>query len=96
MFFPNHDRDYVQDLERIGAASIGRLHAKDAQVEQQRAQALAALKRLAVEKAITLERLKWSSERSGPRLDDPSFKRKVQDTAADLLFQSHMHFSTDG
>ena len=96
MFFTNRHPDYVQDLERIGAASIARLRAKDARVEQHRVQALSDLKRLAVEKAITLERLKWSSERDGPRLDDPSFKRKVQDTAADLLFQSHLHFSTGG
>jgi hypothetical protein len=96
MFFANRHPDYLQEIERIGAASIARLHAKDAQVEQHRTQALSDLKRLAVEKAIVLERLKWSSERGGPRLDDPSFKRQVQDTAADLLFQSHLHISIDG
>lgn len=90
MFFTHRHHDYVQDLERIGAASLERLHARDAQVEQHRMQALDELKRFAIQKAIVVERLKWGDDH---RLNDPWFKRQVQNTASELLFQSHLQLS---
>jgi hypothetical protein len=96
MFFSRRSPDYVTELERIGNGALARGRAKEADIERQRNNALNELKQLAVQKAIIIERLRRSSDLSGPRLDDPVFKRKVQDTAADLLFQSHLHFSIDG
>jgi hypothetical protein len=92
MFFSAHSRDYVADIEHIGAEALARGRAKEARSQTHRQDALDKLKLLAVEQAIAVERLRWPF--SGPRLDDPSFKRKVQDTAADLLFQAHLHLST--
>jgi len=89
-------RDYLPDIERIGDQALTRLHAKDAQVSQRRTLGLANLKRLAIEQAIAIERLKHPSFSDGPRLDDPAFKRKVQDTAAALLFEAHLHLSVGG
>jgi hypothetical protein len=96
MFFSRRSPDYVTELERIGNEALGRLRAKDATVEHQRNLALNELKQLAVQKAIIIERLRRASFEKAPRLDDPVFKRKVKDTAAELLFQSHLHFSIDG
>ena len=100
MFFPQRSPDYVADIERIGSAALSRFRAneahKAAQTECHRQLALDKLKKLAVEQAIVIERLAWSSFAGGPRLDDPAFKRKVQDTAAALLFQSHLPLSVDG
>lgn len=96
MFFFRRSRDYVAEVERIGAEALARGRAKQANIEQQRNSALTELKQLAVQKAIIIERLQRSSDLDGPRLDDPVFTRKVQDTAADLLFQSHLHLSVDG
>jgi hypothetical protein len=96
MFFLDRFHDYLPDIERIGTQALTRLQAKDAQVDQHRQLALNKLKCLAVEQAIAIERLNHPSFCRGPRLDDPSFKRKVQDTAADLLFQSHLHLSVNG
>jgi hypothetical protein len=89
----NPRRDYLQDMENRGNEAVARFHAQQANIEQTRQRSIEDLKRLAIEKAITIERLEWTSSLAGPRLDDPSFKRKVQDTAAALLFQSHMHLS---
>jgi hypothetical protein len=100
MFFLQRSPDYVADIERIGAAALAHGRAKQAQVDAQvdRHQQLARdkLKLLAVEQAITIERLKWPLSNVGPRIDDPAFKRKVQDMAAALLFQSHLHLAIDG
>jgi hypothetical protein len=96
MFFSRRSPDYVTELERIGNEALGRLRAKDASVEHHRSLALNELKQLAVQKAIIIERLQRASFEKTPRLDDPVFKRKVQDTAAALLFQSHLHFCIDG
>jgi hypothetical protein len=97
MFFLDFFRDpYLRQIELTGAAAVGRFHAKQANIEQTREHALGKLKRLAVEQAITIERLNHPSFCNGPRLDDPAFKRKVQDTAAALLFESHLHLSVGG
>jgi hypothetical protein len=96
MFFLQRSPDYLADIERTGAEALARGRAKEADVERHRDRALSELKQLAVQKAIIIGRLQRSSNLDGPRLDDPVFKRKVQDTAAALLFQSHLHFSTDG
>jgi len=100
MFFSHRSPDYLTDIERIGSAAVFRFRAKEAekaaQVERQQQFALKKLKLLAVEHAVTIERLKWSSSATGPRLHDPAFKRTVQDTAAALLFQSYLHLSVDG
>lgn len=95
MFFSAHSRDYVADIERIGAEALARGRAREARSHTHWQGALDKLKLLAVEQAIAVERLKWPFS-DGPRLDDPSFKRKVQDTAADLLFQAHLHLSVAG
>jgi len=87
---------YLRQIEGTGAEAVGRFHAKRANIEQTRQQALDKLKVLAVQQAITIERLNHPSFCNGPRLDDPIFKRKVQDTAATLLFESHLHLSVSG
>lgn len=96
MFFPQRSHDYLAAIESIGYEAIARGREKDADIERQRDRALDELKVLAVQKAIVIERLQHSSNLDGPRLDNPVFKRKVQDTAAALLFQSHLHLSVAG
>lgn len=96
MFFLNRIHDcHLAEMERTGNEAAARFHARQSDIERTRQRAIDALKRLAIEKAIIIKRLEGTSSRGGPRMDDPSFKRKVQDTAADLLFQSHMHLSVD-
>jgi hypothetical protein len=93
MSFLNPRHDYLQDMEDRGNAAVARFYARQENTERTRQSSIDDLKRFAIEKAIILERLKWPSEGDGPRLNDPSFRRKVKDTAADLLFQSHLHLS---
>lgn len=96
MFFSRRSPNYVADIERIGSEALAHGRAKEADIEKHRNHALNELKQLAVQKAIIIERLQRQPFEAAPRLDDPDFKRKVQDTAAALLFQSHLHFSIDG
>ena len=85
--------DIMRDLEERQAAARARDEDASRSAEAQRQTALRELKLQAIESAVVIERLRWSPARNSPRLDDAEFKRKVQDTAADLLFRAHLQLS---